>query len=315
MRCCRAENLSLFLLTPLREGRPEEAAHEATQVYNISTHAPAGGATHRRNYRLLNSEVHFYSRPCGRGDIGVFQTLLFANHFYSRPCGRGDRCGRCSRCQSSGFLLTPLREGRPGKVIGQAGHHFHFYSRPCGRGDDLRAGQAALLHVDFYSRPCGRGDSSASVTAFAAESISTHAPAGGATTMPASSCARVKFLLTPLREGRREWTGDPLHRRYFYSRPCGRGDQESCPAWRRSPHFYSRPCGRGDQALACHIGRGCNISTHAPAGGATCRNAYRQMQNEISTHAPAGGATSRSRRPPLRRRPISTHAPAGGATL
>ena len=35
---------------------------------------------------------------------------------------------------------------------------------------------------------------------------------------------------------------------YFYSRPCGRGDQAPPPPQVRNLHFYSRPCGRGDGA-------------------------------------------------------------------
>ncbi len=77
------------------------------------------------------------------------------------------------------------------------------------------------------------------------------------------------------------------------------------------------------------------ISTHAPAGGATRRNFPLSAAVTISTHAPAGGATlKRSIRQfpevflltPLREgrrhtlvwagvtKNISTHAPAGGAT-
>ena len=159
MRCCRAENLSLFLLTPLREGRPEEAAHEATQVYNISTHAPAGGATHRRNYRLLNSEVHFYSRPCGRGDESSFS----------------------SSSTIRSFLLTPLREGRLG--FEDKGLHLRLIS----------------THA-----PAGGATSTSAPATSARAGISTHAPAGGATS--ALFCSRqIPF--------------------YFYSRPCGRGDR------------------------------------------------------------------------------------------
>ncbi len=55
------------------------------------------------------------------------------------------------------FLLTPLREGRPGRRTRRSWRAY-FYSRPCGRGDEL--------HI--------KSDYSDSV-------ISTHAPAGGAT--------------------------------------------------------------------------------------------------------------------------------------
>ena len=55
-----------FLLTPLREGRPAQGAERETD-FIISTHAPAGGATHGRRKPIGPS--HFYSRPCGRGDL------------------------------------------------------------------------------------------------------------------------------------------------------------------------------------------------------------------------------------------------------
>ena len=57
-----------FLLTPLREGRHEELRGSLKKLTDISTHAPAGGATSRRWPRraLL---PYFYSRPCGRGDL------------------------------------------------------------------------------------------------------------------------------------------------------------------------------------------------------------------------------------------------------
>ena len=79
--------------------------------------------------------------------------------------------------------------------------------------------------------------------------ISTHAPAGGATPSRRSGPAsRPSFLLTPLREGRRFSSGATPRASYFYSRPCGRGD---------GGHHLD-----GVVAL---------ISTHAPAGGATQR--------------------------------------------
>ena len=81
-----------------------------------------------------------------------------------------------------------------------------------------------------------------------AKGISTHAPAGGATV--------VRHAVRPVR-------------RYFYSRPCGRGDRQTFPY-----HQY--------------LGF---ISTHAPAGGATAGALLLRGAQRISTHAPAGGAT------------------------
>ena len=148
--------------------------------YYISTHAPAGGATdcvsnlfvrhciflltplregrpHRSRARIHQDE-HFYSRPCGRGDLDALHVRLrpvgisthapaggatphswksraAAAYFYSRPCGRGDDLR--TRCQS-----------------GSA----DFYSRPCGRGDQQIPARVIRPVSDFYSRPCGRGD-------------------------------------------------------------------------------------------------------------------------------------------------------------
>ena len=103
---------------------------------------------------------------------------------------------------------------------------------------------------------------------------------------------------------------------------------------RTSAYFYSRPCGRGDQrqAVCQHTAR---ISTHAPAGGATQQQRLHLSCARISTHAPAGGATHSNVRhmrmethfysrpcgrgdaaviSDLPSHVISTHAPAGGAT-
>ena len=217
-----SKNVNLFLLTPLREGRP-----------------PRGGKSNPLS-------PYFYSRPCGRGDtisqsvtalLGAFlltplregrRTALVPTfgrqHFYSRPCGRGDRFGT-----QASFAME-----------------IYFYSRPCGRGD-LDLERVPAHDRDFYSRPCGRGDQhdfcgrgeewkflltplregrhtskenlkfSAKISThapaggatqkhtcfFGSYAISTHAPAGGAT-MACSFAFTIAFafLLTPLREGR-----------------------------------------------------------------------------------------------------------------
>ena len=56
------------------------------------------------------------------------------------------------------------------------------------------------------------------------------------------------------------------------------------------------------------------ISTHAPAGGATCTSPKQGQPTAISTHAPAGGATYTMIEYKYTIK-ISTHAPAGGATM
>ena len=87
-RSCRSR--SAFLLTPLREGRHGGKALKDSGIVDISTHAPAGGATDRNAERRCAGD-NFYSRPCGRGDVGLGQHFDSVGiDFYSRPCGRGD---------------------------------------------------------------------------------------------------------------------------------------------------------------------------------------------------------------------------------
>ena len=126
--------------------------------------------------------------------------------------------------QSRGiFLLTPLREGRP-KVVGT--------------GLTLKA---------FLLTPLREGRRGNYTACYPSNTISTHAPAGGATpALPALSQAHCNF----------------------YSRPCGRGDPACARLRRKLVDFYSRPCGRGD-AIVRNIDCPIQISTHAPAGGAT----------------------------------------------
>ena len=211
------------------------------------------------------------------------------------------------------FLLTPLREGRPAADRFPSAWPLYFYSRPCGRGD----------------RRCRSG--------LAWRKISTHAPAGGATVLrPHHWFLHWLFLLTPLREGRRDCCHDLTNIEAISTHaPAGGATSGSLLCACLCSNFYSRPCGRGDPRPIFLFPRLC-ISTHAPAGGATgvWRSAKRIWQ--ISTHAPAGGATDIFRKMvrdlyDFYSRPcgrgdisrlvelaeadkISTHAPAGGAT-
>ena len=104
---------------------------------------------------------------------------------------------------------------------------------------------------------------------------------------------RPLFLLTPLREGR----PCGLRRLFvlrldFYSRPCGRGDVPGTGEVLPALYFYSRPCGRGDPAGtpdAPQLGR---LFLLTPLReGRHCLVVEKVCNRQISTHAPAGGAT------------------------
>ena len=145
---------------------------------HISTHAPAGGAT-RYAISSSRSMVYFYSRPCGRGDRsrgkGGARSAIISTH-----APAGGATGRSMRASgiTSTFLLTPLREGRP-------------YEKLRGMEDEL-----------FLLTPLREGRLSYCGLSDHGSIISTHAPAGGATSRDNSFYGSGLFLLTPLREGR-----------------------------------------------------------------------------------------------------------------
>ena len=121
--------------------------------------------------------------------------------------------------------------------------------------------------------------------------ISTHAPAGGATTTQTARRQNGAFLLTPLREGRLAGCRRIRRSARFLLTPLREGRPFPITEAASSSYFYSRPCGRGDQSRLpspCW----CRISTHAPAGGATNARGLPYFLLHISTHAPAGGATA-----------------------
>ena len=221
---------------------------DAAGRYAISTHAPAGGATWGliripstrslflltplREGRPLSSRFatdlrhHFYSRPCGRGDSRRSWLPHRIPHFYSRPCGRGDETGGRNQQPGNQFLLTPLREGRhegePAAYIGSISTH-----APAGGATGARTASTENGGL-FLLTPLREGRLAVFQLNAGQIGISTHAPAGGAT------------------KGRIIWQQKTT---YFYSRPCGRGDAERRSQRQRARNFYSRPCGRGDGKL------------------------------------------------------------------
>ena len=87
------------------------------------------------------------------------------------------------------------------------------------------------------------------------------------------------------------WSGLLSITMYFYSRPCGRGDEAGRGNKYALRYFYSRPCGRGDSpTLSSSMPNESFLLTPLREGrrarrGRCCR------KGKISTHAPAGGAT------------------------
>ena len=223
--------------------------------------------------------------------------------------------GAGKRLLEKSFLLTPLREGRRSHPRGVRRRFLDFYSRPCGRGDQCAARMFQRFTSISTHAPAG-GATRRQQGSHTVRSISTHAPAGGATqslvtVAPVFSVFLLTplregrlsglifldylrpFLLTPLREGRH---GAPLQASraagQFLLTPLREGRHEAASGIRRFlRYFYSRPCGRGDPYPASLPPERGSISTHAPAGGATLEERRKSIGGSISTHAPAGGAT------------------------
>ena len=194
------------------------------------------------------------------------------------------------------FLLTPLREGRL---------YLPFPCRRCFAAfllTPLREGRQIIrkyfgLPEQFLLTPLREGRLDGLCDLAYVPSISTHAPAGGATRASSRSVMRRGFLLTPLREGRQTHTPHTATSGNFYSRPCGRGDARDDAQREAHAHFYSRPCGRGDGRAAGEEAVDFRISTHAPAGGATaaCRGHSRPAEHFYSRPCGRGDLKNRVR--------------------
>ena len=124
--------------------------------------------------------------------------------------------------------------------------------------------------------------------------ISTHAPAGGATSHHVGRGNPLNlFLLTPLREGRPTTVIFLPVAAVFLLTPLREGRRQTERAERLTPKFLLTPLREGRPCAASLARIVGFISTHAPAGGATETTiAYLTGETDISTHAPAGGATA-----------------------
>ena len=224
MTAKRWRGYCLFLLTPLREGRLYRW-YEKNGCGEISTHAPAGGATEDALDAAHKAIISTHA-PAGGATLRTSASVCPSARFLLTPLREGRRSRNRRSSARTVFLLTPLREGRPCRDAGRAAAgppisthapaggatssgarlasaSVNFYSRPCGRGDRCNSFLFPNVTLYFYSRPCGRGDVAELADLSAHNVISTHAPAGGATPPRGTpATARPSFLLTPLREGR-----------------------------------------------------------------------------------------------------------------
>ena len=182
----------------------------------------------------------------GRPPI-VLALSRIGNDFYSRPCGRGDVTDAPYTYTETEFLLTPLREGRRGAHRYRRRAKKHFYSRPCGRGDPS-AGSPYTTPGQFLLTPLREGRRS----------------------MINTKHVLSVFLLTPLREGRRPWGRRGSTQNGFLLTPLREGRRASSQMRTNICGFLLTPLREGRLYEHKQHRRAENISTHAPAGGATC---------------------------------------------
>ena len=123
----------IFLLTPLREGR-RVALLPRTTTRMISTHAPAGGATVVFHALEAVKEISTHAPAGGATAAAAYSSMRWTLISTHAPAG-GATPAPSPYVPTGRFLLTPLREGRPAGSCPACIAAPDFYSRPCGRGD------------------------------------------------------------------------------------------------------------------------------------------------------------------------------------
>ena len=195
--------------------------------------------------------VDFYSRPCGRGD------LLYTLSGKAIPISTHAPAGGATVWAFLRLLVPQLISthapagGATRSVEAVIVRKNNFYSRPCGRGDSRTSLRAFATGFTFLLTPLREGRHSRRSYCIVQHSISTHAPAGGATLISVEMVyLTCSFLLTPLREGRQRFfcVGGVLPD--FYSRPCGRGDQLLRSYMEHSILFLLTPLREGRRGAA-----------------------------------------------------------------
>ena len=78
--------------------------------------------------------LHFYSRPCGRGDRYANLEKRDREKFLLTPLREGRQLRRETRVGVSEFLLTPLREGRPSSRARSSRQWYRFLLTPLREG-------------------------------------------------------------------------------------------------------------------------------------------------------------------------------------
>ena len=241
------ENI-LFLLTPLREGRQTG------------------------DFKITCEYCKFLLTPLREGrQSAVIPNVLPDGKFLLTPLREGRQCAKRDYQRIVSFLLTPLREGRPVLpfLLILLVHLFLLTPLREGRRGDFSRVVDFVYKISTHAPTRGATVPRCRWGGTPCK-ISTHAPTRGATCLSCEQRCTIRFLLTPLREGR--LTTDIVNGKVFEKfllTPLREGRQYAAAGKRSGdPDFYSRPYARGDHYFRFPLSR-IVISTHAPTRGAT----------------------------------------------
>ena len=145
---------------------------------SISTHAPAGGATHS-NVRHMRMETHFYSRPCGRGDAAVISDL--PSHVISTHAPAGGATRRHNRNRNVAPISTHAPAGGATPQLDAASEIGIISTHAPAGGATIKTIACGTAQKVFLLTPLREGRPGGMWRKRHGTTISTHAPAGGAT--------------------------------------------------------------------------------------------------------------------------------------
>ena len=264
-----------------------------------------------RTCRPTSATFYFYSRPCGRGDAYRTSADTWRRYISTHAPAGGATLSSLLIARPFPFLLTPLREGRLCLPRFPTAYCY-FYSRPCGRGD--RARRSLLLRPTISTHAPAGGATLAQAAKCSVWIISTHAPAGGATGGSTRYICSASISTHAPAGGATHLPHD-LRQSALISTHAPAGGATSCSRCCSSTdsHFYSRPCGRGDVDGALDRKNLPNFYSR-PCGRGDFPVLFQNQGNPLFLLTPLREGRLPRLRDHLCSDCISTHAPAGGAT-
>ena len=146
-----------FLLTPLREGRPERRQTSVYEVRNFYSRPYARGDKDLQ--AAIDSYKEFLLTPLREGRLELYYIGDYNAQFLLTPLREGRlRDENLIDPMYIKFLLTPLREGRLTILTEYLSPTIIISTHAPTRGATKKKVYLTPNMIDFYSRPYARGD-------------------------------------------------------------------------------------------------------------------------------------------------------------